>query len=242
MLENIYPVFVKEFRSYFLSRMVWFIFIVYSLFLTCGVFAYPDFGKLAEPELLSFFKTQIILFAFIIPALTIKIWSDERRQGTLELTMSLPVGYTSLILAKFLAIWGLCGLMILSTFGTWLLYALFCGVNNSTVLLNYIFLWLACGSLCAISMMVSAYIDMPVSAYVVALASCLVVMFINIADWIPVKYSAEILILIGESLSFRLNFLNLIAGRISVGAICYFLTIIISALWVNIVAIGWRRK
>lgn len=242
MFDNIFPVFMKEFRSYFLSKMVWFIFVCFSLFMVVGFFLYSNAVNLPEAELLPFFKMQLNLFVFIIPALTIKIWSDEKKQGTMELTLSLPISYTALTIGKFLALWGLCGLLIISTSGTWILYAWVCGVNNSAVFLNYVFLWLVCGSLCALSMLTSAYAEQPVSAYVVSLAVCMCVMMLNISDWVLGGDATEVVILAGNSLNFRANFLDLIVGKVSFSAIFYYLTMIILSLWANIVTIGWRRK
>ena len=242
MFNNLFVVFKKEFRSYFLSRMVWFVFVSFSLFMVTGFFLYPDAGNMPEAELLPFFKMQLNLLVFVIPALSIKIWSDEKKQGTIELILSLPISYMVLTIGKFLALWSLCGLMILSTCGTWLLYAWLCGVNNSVVLVNYLFLWLACGGLCALSMLASAFTEYPVSAYVVSLAVCLLIVMTNISDLILGGDATEVVILAGDSLSFRYNFLNLIAGRITLSGIFYFLSMIMLSLWANVVVIGWRRK
>ena len=242
MFENVLTIFLKEFRSYFLSKMVWFIFVSFSLFLVAGFFLYPYAGSIGEAELSPFFRLQLNLFIFVVPALTIKIWCDEKKQGTMELTLSLPVSYTALVGGKFLALWGLCGLLMFSTVGTWFLYAIFCGVNNSAVLMNYLFLWIACGALCALSMLISTSSEQPVSAYVISLALCLALVMVNVSDLLLGENATEAVILASDSLSFKYNFLNLISGRISLAAIFYYLSIMVLCLWMNVITIGWRRK
>ena len=241
-LTNTFPVFAKELLSYFQSRMSWFIFIVYAVLSMAVTFFQSPFISAPEPGLVSFFKLQANIFALIIPALTIKLWTDEKRIGTFELTLSLPIGCTALTLGKFLAVWSLCGLMLLSTCGLWLSAAWLTPIDNLAVFQNYLVCWLLCGALCAVSLSASAFTAHPVSSFVLSLAVCLAVSLLNFA-WLfsEAGFSSEILLRAGDSLSFSGHFEALIAGQVSLGSLFYFFSLIVFALWLNIVVICWRN-
>lgn len=243
MLTNTLQIFAKELRSYFQSRMAWFIFVVYALLSMAVTFFQSRFITLPEPGLLSFFRLQADIFTLIIPALTIKLWTDEKRLGTLELTLSLPVSYTALTLGKFLSVWILCGLMLLSTCGLWISASWLTEIDNAAVLQNYLSCWLLCGALCAVSMSAASFTAHPVSAFVVSFAVCLGLSLLNFA-WLvgQLGFSSEALLRAGSALNFSGRFNGLIAGQISAGTIFYYLSLIFFALWLNVAAIGWRSK
>lgn len=242
MFINTLNIFAKEFRSYFQSRMAWFVFIVYAALSIATTFYQSRFLSSSEPGLWSFFKLQADIWVLIIPALTIKLWTDEKRQGTLELTLSLPVSRTALVIGKFLAVWALCCLLLISTFGLWLSASFVTDVNNLAVLQNYIFCWLLCGVLCAVSLCASAFMAHPVSAFVVSLAVCLGFSMIDFAGLTAyLGFSSETLLRISSALNFRGRFDALIAGQLSFGTIFYFLSLSVFALWLNTAVIAWRQ-
>lgn len=243
MPANIQHIFAKELRSYLQSRMAWFIFAVYAMLSMAVTFFQSPFISAPEPSLISFFRLQADIFILIIPALTIKLWTDEKRSGTLELTLSLPVSFTALTVGKFLAVWCLCGLMLLSTFGLWLSSAMLTAIDNGAVIQNYLVCWLLCGALCALSMAASAFTAHPVSAFVLSLAVCLGFSQINFSWLLQLAgFSSEILLRAGNALSFGRYFNALISGQISAAGIFYYLSLILFSLWLNIVLIGWRES
>lgn len=243
MFYNLYPIFIKEFRSYFQSKMVWFVFIVYALLSVLLTFFQSSF--LAEPNssMITFFKIQQNLFLSIIPALTIKLWSDEKRIGTLELTLSLPISYLALVVGKFFAVWCLCGLILITTLGIWLSCIFLTPLNNWAILQNYFIMWLVCGSLCSVSLAASIFTSHAVSAFVSSLAVCLIVALPNFSFLFQqAGISSEILLRMGESISFESHFIDMISGQINISSLVYFILIITISLCFNTIVIGWWRK
>ncbi len=243
MFDNLLPVYLKELRSYFQSRMFWFVFAVYILILMTAVFVRTGFLLETDSELTSVFEMQINVFVLIVPALTIKLWADEKRFGTMELTLSLPVSGTALVLGKFLAVWSLCGLLIISTFGLCLTTAALTYVDLAEILLNYLVLISACGSLCAVSMAASSFTTQPVSAFVLSLAFCLLVSLLNLTIFIPEdSLSLEIWLRAGNSLHFVQQYSQLLSGRFSMSAVYYFVSMIVFPLWLNVMSVEWRKN
>ena len=242
-MRNVLPVFTKEFRSFFQSRMAWLIFGVYAILSMAVTFFQSPFISTPEPNLISFFKLQSNIFTLIIPALTIKLWTDEKRLGTLELTLSLPISYTALTIGKFLAVWALCGVMLFSTVGLWISTALVTHTDNLGILQNYLLCWLLCGALCALSLAASAFTAHPVSAFVLSLAVCLGFSLISFTSLIKLMgLSSEAVLRAGGALNFGEHFDNLIVGQITFGGIFYFISIMGGALWLNITTIIWQQN
>ncbi len=242
-MKNIWPVFIKEFHSFFQSRMAWLILGVYAILSMAVTFFQSPFISASEPELISFFKLQANIFTLIIPALTIKLWTDEKRSGTLELTLSLPISYTALTVGKFLAVWAMCGVMLFSTIGLWISTSLVTHTDNLGILQNYLICWLLYGALCALSLAASAFTSHPVSAFVLSLAVCLGFSLISFSTIVEhLGFSSEALLRAGGALNFGEHFDNLIAGQITFGGVCYFLSIIGGALWLNIATIIWQQN
>lgn len=243
MSYNLYPIFIKELRSYFQSKMVWFVFVVYALLSISLTFFQSSFLTETTPSMIVFFKIQQNLFLSIIPALTIKLWSDEKRIGTLELTLSLPISYLTLVIGKFFAVWCLCGLMLITTFGIWLSCMFLTSLNSWAILQNYFIMWLVCGSLCSVSLASSIFTSHAVSAFVASLAVCLIVALPNFSFLFQqAGVSSEILLRMGESISFGSHFTDMISGQINISSLAYFILLIVTALYFNTIVIGWWRK
>ncbi|MBE6445257.1 MAG: hypothetical protein E7019_04295 [Alphaproteobacteria bacterium] len=242
MSEKVFVIFSREFKSFFQSKLVWFVFCIYTFFMVSSSFMQIKLGLWNDANLSSFFVMQLNLMIMLIPSLSIKLWSEEKKTGTYELTISLPIKYSSLVLGKFLAIWVMSGLVLLSTMGMWFIVAMLLKLNNLIVLQNYFYLWIICGSLCAISMASSVFVVNPISSFVISLAFCLFAVWFNIADIVLLFDSSEITLRASESLNFRVHFQNILAGQISLSSIFYFISLGVVALLFNTVCIGWWRK
>ena len=126
--------------------------------------------------------------------------------------------------------------------GMWFLTSLLLELNNFIVLQNYFYLWVMCGSLCAISMASSVFVVNPVSSYVVSLAVCLFAVWFNVADVVLLFDTSELTLRAGESLNFRTHFKNILSGQISLSSVFYFISLGGLGLLLNTVYIGWWRK
>lgn len=115
MLYQAYVIFSKEFGGYFRSRLAYFLIGAYAFISMFAAFYMGAFFDLNNMELYSFFYFQGDVFALLVPALTMRLWAEERRSGTMELLLTQPVSYTAVVLGKFLSAWVFCLLLLLAT-------------------------------------------------------------------------------------------------------------------------------
>ncbi|MGE3774272.1 MAG: ABC transporter permease subunit, partial [Gammaproteobacteria bacterium] len=110
----------REFRGYFATPVAY-VFIVIFLFLT-GLFTFyvGGFYERGQADLEPFFRYHPWLYMLLIPAISMRLWSEERKSGTLELLMTLPVSLFEAVLGKFLAAWAFTAIALVLTFPLWI--------------------------------------------------------------------------------------------------------------------------
>jgi len=178
-LKTINAIFKREFKSYFDSPVAYVFlvaFLVLAGFLTFGVAA---FYERRQANLLPFFFWHPWVYLLLVPAATMGLWAEERRTGTIELLLTLPVTLVEALLGKFLAAWAFIGIALALTFPivittAWLgnpdLGAIFCGYAGS---------FLLAGACIAIGVFASALSRSQVISFVIALAICLFMLIIG---------------------------------------------------------------
>lgn len=243
MRHNLECIFVKEFGSFFRSRLAWFLLAIYVVLSMVTTFYSGYYFDLSDNRLYSFFYFQPEIFTLLLPALAMKVWADERRYGTMELLLSQPVSYPAVIIGKFLAVWAFAGLMLLFTLPLWYSTGQLIALDNYGIWWNYIFAFVAAGALAAVCCLTAAFFSSPVSAYLGALTVCLLIKMANFDTLLTkAKVSNELLIRMSQSLNFDRHYFNLISGRLTWSDGVYYLGIIIFALWMNVSAVEYKRS
>ncbi len=243
MLTHTLTIFKKEFNGYFRNRLGWFIMTIYILLVIPSVFYATDFLSRSEETLPQFFQIQNNVLLLLIPAVTMKLWTDERRQNTLELLLSQPVSLTAMVSGKFLAAWSLCGLLLASVSPLWLLTARQTAVDNAGVLINFGACWLMAGALCSVCAAVSALTSHAVTSFVVSLLVCFLLNGVNLDVFLQkIHISNEVLIRSSQVFNFERHFQNIIAGQLTFANVFYYLSFIALALWFNIAAVAYKRS
>jgi len=228
---NLMAIMKRELGGYFATPIAYvfiFIFLVLS-----GVFTFY-LGNLYErqqADLVPFFSFHPWLYLFLIPAVSMRIWSEERKSGTLELLMTLPVSRRDIILGKFLASWLFTGIALVLTFPVWLTVNFLGDPDNGVVVAGYIGSWLMAGAFLAIGSCMSATTRSQVVAFVLSgFVSLLFVMagFPLVLDvvrgWLPLFVIDMV-----ASLSFLTHFNAISKGVLSLQDLLYFLSVI--AAW-----------
>jgi ABC-2 type transport system permease protein len=166
-------VYKRELAGYF-TTPVGYVFIVVFLFLS-GVFTF-QVGELFEREqadLRPFFTIHPWLYLFLVPAVAMRLWAEERRTGTIELLMTLPISTGSAVLGKFLAAWSFTGIALAMTFPTWLTVIWLGDPDNGAILAGYAGSFLMAGGFLAIGSCISAVTKNQVIAFVLTVVVCL---------------------------------------------------------------------
>ena len=164
----------RELASYFATPVAY-IFIIIFLMLS-GVFTFylGQFYERAQADLSSFFNFIPWLYLVLVPAVAMRLWSEERRSGTIELLMTLPLGTFQVVLGKFLAAWLFIGLALLLTFPMWLTVNYLGEPDNGVIFAGYLGAWFMSGGFLAIGSCLSACTKNQIVAFILTLVVCFV--------------------------------------------------------------------
>lgn len=217
-------IFKREFASFF-STPVAYIFILIFLVMS-AVFAFL-FGGLYEKgqaDLLSFFNFHPWLYLFLVPAIAMRTWSEERKSGSIELLMTLPVTTMQIMLGKFFAAWAILGLCLILTFPLWLTVAYLGHPDNGIILAAYIGSWLMSGAFLAVGICMSATTRNQVIAFILAIVICFIFVLIGSPVMLDMfqSWAPNFVIDIIADLSFLTHFQNIAKGVITLNDIMFY--------------------
>jgi ABC-2 type transport system permease protein len=171
-LRNIRAIFAREFVGYFTTPVAYVFLIVFLALAGALTFYIGNFFDRNQADLESFFTFHPWLYLFLIPAISMRLWAEERKSGTVELLLTLPVSLWDAVLGKFLAAWVFAGVALVLTFPFWLTVNDLGEPDNGAVLAGYIGSFLMAGAYLAIGSCLSASTKNQVIAFVLAAAIC----------------------------------------------------------------------
>ena len=173
----------RELSGYFASPVAY-VFIVIFLLLT-GFFTFMagGFFERGEASLAAFFLWHPWLYLFLVPAVGMRLWSEERRMGTMELLLTFPITSWQAIVGKFVASWMFLLLALALTFPIWMTVNFLGNPDNGVIFAGYLGSFLMAGAYLAISCMTSAMTRNQVVSFIVSVVICLLLI---LAGWPPV--------------------------------------------------------
>jgi ABC-2 type transport system permease protein len=242
-MSSVWAIFKREFAAYFATPLAY-VFIVIFLF-TMGAFTFY-IGRFYESNIANlsiFFSYQPWLYLFFVPAIAMRLWAEERRTGTMELLLTLPVPLWATVVGKFLAAWAFTGVALALTFPIWITVNYLGQPDNGVILASYIGSFLMAGGYLAIGACISATTNNQVIAFVVSVVVCflftvsgapLVIDFFR--AWAPMALIDAV-----ASFSFLTHFLAITQGVIDLRDIIFFFSLIALFLAANIVIIDLKR-
>lgn len=175
-MKQLPVIFKRELASYFATPLAY-VFIVIFLVLA-GVFTFylGNFYERNQADLASFFAFHPWLYLFLVPALAMRLWAEERKSGSIELLMTLPLTRFEAVAGKFLAAWAFAGIALLLTFPMVLTVNYLGEPDNGAILAGYLGSWLLAGGYLAIGSCMSALAKNQVIAFILAVAACFLFM------------------------------------------------------------------
>lgn len=242
-MKNILPITKRELYGYFATPVAY-VFIVIFLFLS-GLFTFylGSFYERGQADMQSFFGFHPVLYLFLVPAISMRLWSEERKSGTIELIMTLPVSTTEAVIGKFLAAWAFAGIALVMTFPMWITVNYLGDPDNTVILASYIGSILMAGGFLAIGSCISALTKSQVIAFVISIVTCFLFyvsgfpMVLNFfSGWAP-----EAIINAVASLSVLVHFDSIQKGIIDVRDIFYFAVLISFWLYANVITIEAKK-
>ncbi|NBV86923.1 MAG: ABC transporter permease, partial [Verrucomicrobia bacterium] len=221
-----------------------FVFIVIFLMLS-GFFTFMvgGFFERGQASLESFFVWHPWLYLFLVPAVGMRMWSEERRLGTLELLLTMPVTPWQAILGKFLASWLVVALALGLTFPMWLTVNYLGNPDNGIILAGYLGSLLMGGAYLSITAMTSAMTRNQVVAFIVSVVLSL---FLILAGYPPVTnllaaWAHPSLVEAVAAFSVMTHFESIQKGVLDSRDVLYFLSVIIFSLFTTGVIVRTHR-
>ena len=243
-MDNVTALFKREFASYFATPLA-LVFIIIFLVLT-GAFTFllGGFFERGQADLAPFFNYHPWLYLFLLPALSMRLWAEERKSGTIELLMTLPVTVWQAVVGKFLAAWAVAGIALLLTFPTWITVNYLGDPDNGTIFAAYIGSFLMAGGFLAIGGCLSAATRNQVIAFIVTAVICLFVFLLTgfppvvnvFAGWLPQALVDAI-----ASLSFLTHFSSIAKGVLDLRDLLYFAILIVLWLVANAIVLDLKK-
>ncbi|MCW8107338.1 ABC transporter permease subunit [Alteromonas ponticola] len=230
-MRNAWLVAKREFSSFFASPVAY-VFIAIFLMLS-GIFTFfvGNFYDRGQADLLPFFNFHPWLYLFLVPAIGMRSWAEERRSGTIELLMTLPITVTEAVIGKFIAAWGVLALSLALTFPLWISVNYLGSPDNGIIIAAYIGSWLMSGAFLAISMCMSAITKNQVVAFILAIVVCF--LFVVSGSGIVLDafqpWAGNLVIDTIASFSLLTHFEAMAKGVLALNDVGYF--IILTALW-----------
>ena len=165
-------VFRREFSAYFATPIA-FVFLIIFLF-SIGIFTFyiGNFYNNGAADLSVFFGFHPWLYLFLIPALSMRLWAEEKRSGSIELLLTLPLPVWATVLGKFLAAWVFAGLALALTFPVWITVNYLGHPDNGVIVASYLGSFLMAGAYLSIGAAISSATSNQVIAFVVTLVVC----------------------------------------------------------------------
>src|ERR1700748_39345 len=144
-MNYVLPIFRREFTTYFATPLAYVFIIIFLLAMGAFTFYIGNFYTNGVADLTVFFGYHPWLYLFLVPAIAMRLWADERRTGTMELLLTLPVPLWATVVGKFLAAWAFTGIALLLTFPIWLTVNFLGSPDNGVIFASYIGSFLMAG-------------------------------------------------------------------------------------------------
>ncbi len=232
----------RELSGYFATPVAYVFIVIFLVLAGALTFTLGNFFGRGQADLQPFFSFVPWLFLFLVPALTMRLWAEERRLGTIELLLTLPLPQWQAVVGKYLAAWAFCGIALALTFPLWITVNILGEPDNGVILAGYVGCLLVAGAYLALGAAVSALTKNQVVAFVLAVALC----FIFAAAGSPVvteflTQRLPVLAEVARALSVSDRFTGFTRGVVSARDLVFFASFIGFFLFVNAVVLDHRK-
>lgn len=243
-VANIKTITKRELSAYFASPVAYVFIVIFLLLAGFFTFMAGGFFERNQASLVSFFLWHPWLYLFLVPAVGMRLWSEERRMGTMELLLTMPITAWQAIVGKFLASWAFLALALVCTFPVILTVNYLGNPDNGVIFGAYVGSLLMAGAYLAISCMTSALTRNQVVSFILSVVICL---FLILAGWPPVTKLLEqftespIFIEMVASFSVMTHFESFQRGIIDTRDVVFYLAVMVFCLFTTSVIIRSHR-
>lgn len=242
-LKNSRGIIKRELAGYFGSPVAYVFIVIFLLLSGFFTFSVSNFYEQGQADLRSFFVWHPWIFLFLVPAVGMRLWADERQTGTIELILTLPVTLTEVILGKFLAAWLFLGLALLLTFPLVLTVVYLGDPDLGAIFSSYLGSFLLAGAYLSVGSMTSSLTRNQVISFILSVVICL---FLVLAGWRPVTdvlsgWAPRWLVDVIAGFSFMPHYASMERGVLDLRDLLYYFSVMFFMLFSNGVVLQNRR-
>lgn len=224
-MQQVIHIFKKEFKAYFISPVAYIVIAIFLL--VVGWFFFTPFFLYNQANIRNFFGLLPVMFAFVIPAITMRLVAEELNVGSHEILLTMPVTHTDVIIGKFLASVGFIVAMLIPTFAYALTVASLGQIDWGPVIGGYLGALLLGAAFSAIGLFASTLTKNQIVAFIVGVAICFSLTLIDKMLFFLPRSLLGILSYLGADFHFQ----NISKGIIDTRDIIYFLSVCFVGLY-----------
>jgi gliding motility-associated transport system permease protein len=243
LLRNTWIIAKREFVAYFSTPLAT-VFLIIFIALT-GAFGFyvGGFFDRGQADLNPFFQYHPWLYLLLVPAVAMRLWAEERKSGTIELLMTLPISPWEAILGKFLAAWAFIGVALVLTFPMWITVNILGNPDNGVILVSYIGSFLMAGAFLAIGSAISALTKNQVIAFIISATLCFLLVMSGLELVLNVlrAWTPSFLVSAVSSMSFLSHFDRVTRGVLDLSGLVFYLSLIAFALFANRIFVELKK-
>ena len=242
-MKNIIAITKRELYGYFATPVAYVFLVIFLLLAGLFTFYLGSFYERGQADLSAFFDWHPWLYLFLIPAIAMRLWAEERKNGTIELLMTLPITLMQAVLGKFFAAWIFTAIALFFTFPIWITVNYLGNPDNGVIVSSYCGSLLMAGGYLAIGSCISSLTRNQVIAFVVGIAVC----FLFTVSGMPIvlnffsSWAPQALLDTIAAFSFITNFMDMTRGVIDLRNIIFFISLIVGALFLNVIFINKNK-
>ena len=236
-------IFKRELQSYFRTPVAYVFIVIFLVLMGTFTFYLGGFYERGQADLAGFFNYHPWLYLFLVPAISMRLWAEERKSGSIELLMTLPVTPLQAVLGKFLAAWCFTGIALFLTFPIWITVNYLGDPDNGVVVAAYIGSLLMAGGFLAVGSCISATTKNQVIAFILAVVACFLLLLAGFPLVLDVfsAWAPQALVDAVASLSFLTHFASISKGVIDLRDLVYFALLIGVMLHANTIVLQLKK-
>jgi ABC-2 type transport system permease protein len=242
-MNPVLTVFRRELRSYFATPVAYVFIVIFLLLSGSFTFYLGGFYQRGQADLEPFFSFHPWLYLFLVPAVSMRLWAEERKTGTIELLLTLPITMWQAVLGKFLAAWAFVGVALALTFPIWITVNYLGDPDNGVIVTSYLGSFLMAGAFLAIGACISATTRNQVIAFILTVVVCFLLLLAGyplVLDFFR-SFAPQAVVDAISGLSFLTHFDAISKGVIDLRDLLYFALTIGFWLYANAIVIDLRK-
>jgi ABC-2 type transport system permease protein len=241
-MNGFLSVFKRELKGYFATPVAY-VFLVIFLFFAGYLTFKQGFFEIRQADLRTFFMNLPLLFIFMVPSTAMRMWSEERRSGSVELLFTLPITIPQAVLGKFFAAWAFLGIALLLTFPVPATVMYLGNPDKGLIVTGYIGSFLMAGAFLAVGSFFSALSKNQVISFILSVSACAILVYAGMPT--TLNYLSTVLpagaVSTIESFSIQDHFDSILKGVLEFRDLSYFVLLIVGWIWASSVILNERK-